>query len=419
MLLWLAGCFLLDQEPTIEAFDVQTDACGRWTATIEATGDGDVVELLVDGVPSGSWTVTGDQTLTGQGVAVPGRGIVLQARAGTAQEFRTAQMPPLDALVSVSPPRGVFAPGAPPELAIQVATACPMDQFRLTWTLRPGDLTQQLIIPRNGGKIMLPALERGRYELTVELAAGNVPVTQQIVELYIGNPDDDLDRDGHKGGLDGTDCDDLNPRVHPMMAEAAIANQIDDNCDGIVDEGTSAYDDDGDGLSEDAGDCDDRDPQRFPGAPEVADCRDQDCDGEVDEGVTLVQVDDRYEPNDAASKAWDLQTSRQRRFVETLTVVTRDADDEAWFTFYSQDGDWDDWGIDVTIERLPAGAVYDVEVYDGGSGPRRTGRIAAEGEAVTVRGKVFKDDSGNYELLIKPVHVEQAWCPVTIRILSR
>ncbi len=43
-------------------------------------------------------------------------------------------------------------------------------------------------------------------------------------------------------------------------------------------------DDDGDGLSECAGDCNDADPGTRPGAREICDCRDNDCDGVIDEG---------------------------------------------------------------------------------------------------------------------------------------
>jgi streptogramin lyase len=44
-------------------------------------------------------------------------------------------------------------------------------------------------------------------------------------------------------------------------------------------------DEDGDGVSACAGDCDDRDADVRPGAPEVCDGDDDDCDGNVDEGV--------------------------------------------------------------------------------------------------------------------------------------
>jgi putative metal-binding protein/thrombospondin type 3 repeat protein/FG-GAP repeat protein len=48
---------------------------------------------------------------------------------------------------------------------------------------------------------------------------------------------------------------------------------------------TPESDCDGDGFSPGGGDCDDADPARFPGNPELADCKDNDCDGLVDEDV--------------------------------------------------------------------------------------------------------------------------------------
>ena len=51
---------------------------------------------------------------------------------------------------------------------------------------------------------------------------------------------------------------------------------------GIDSCGTS-LDDDGDGVPEDEGDCDDSDPTSYPGAPELCDLRDNDCNGILDD----------------------------------------------------------------------------------------------------------------------------------------
>jgi hypothetical protein len=93
----------------------------------------------------------------------------------------------------------------------------------------------------------------------------------------------DQDNDGYS--ICGTDCDDSDPGVRPGAIE--VCNAIDDNCDGVVDEGTECYDDDGDGQTEEEGDCNDGDAEVYEGAIEdPANGVDDDCDGLVDSGGT-------------------------------------------------------------------------------------------------------------------------------------
>ena len=85
----------------------------------------------------------------------------------------------------------------------------------------------------------------------------------------------------------GGDCDDGANGVNPSATESA--NGVDDDCNGLVDDGTTNFDDDGDGVSESGpdgvlsttadNDCDDADPNNFPGNVEVCDGLDNDCDG--------------------------------------------------------------------------------------------------------------------------------------------
>ena len=100
------------------------------------------------------------------------------------------------------------------------------------------------------------------------------------------------------------DCDDTNAAVFPGAAETC--NEIDDNCDGSIDEGvTSTFyaDTDGDGFGNsassteacdapsgyvtDSSDCNDSNANAHPGATETCDEVDNDCDGTVDENAQL------------------------------------------------------------------------------------------------------------------------------------
>ena len=99
----------------------------------------------------------------------------------------------------------------------------------------------------------------------------------------------------------GIDCDDTNPEIFPFASE--ICDEIDNDCDGVVDEAGSGItlwyaDSDGDGYGNlfDAmnaciqpegyvpnnDDCDDSDASQYPTADEVCNNEDDNCDGEID-----------------------------------------------------------------------------------------------------------------------------------------
>ena len=100
---------------------------------------------------------------------------------------------------------------------------------------------------------------------------------------------------------DNSDCDDTNPDINPNASE--LCDGIDNNCDGSIDEGvaynTYYFDEDNDTFGSPNntifdcvapagyvlidGDCNDNNPNVYPGAPEICDGIDNNCNGVVDE----------------------------------------------------------------------------------------------------------------------------------------
>jgi hypothetical protein len=196
-----------------------------------------------------------------------------------------------------------------------------------------------------------------------------------------GNPDDDADCDGDRddGVLDNDgdgvsevdgDCDDADADVAPGATD--VVDGIDNDCDGNID----IIDGDRDGAFE-GDDCDDTDPAAFPGAREVAyDGVDQDCDG-----ADLADVDGDGEDADEVGGADcdDGDAAIHTGAAEVCGGIDDDCDGDVdegvgstWYPDADGDGFGDAAGGAIACEA-PSGWLADGSDCDDSTTARRPG----------------------------------------------
>lgn len=169
------------------------------------------------------------------------------------------------------------------------------DQLELEWTSTVDGLLDDGASPSADGSATFATagLSNGLHTITLKATdhqglIGSDYMTVRVESDCLPDPSCDDDEDGYTE--EEGDCNDANSAVFPGAEE--VANGVDDDCDGVIDEGSDGYDDDGDGYTELGGDCDDSDPLVSPVGIEVCgDEVDNDCDSYVDDEDTDTDED--------------------------------------------------------------------------------------------------------------------------------
>ena len=124
----------------------------------------------------------------------------------------------------------------------------------------------------------------GVFDVQIRNSLEEVPLKIREFWAHLGavdvpiSPPDPEDFDGDGFTAEDGDCDELNPEIYPGADE--FCNNKDNNCDGLIDEG---YDADEDGFTTCEGDCDDAKINVNPSSQEICNKMDDDCNGQVDD----------------------------------------------------------------------------------------------------------------------------------------
>ncbi|MCA9492844.1 MAG: hypothetical protein KC621_23090, partial [Myxococcales bacterium] len=326
----LLGCGGLFGAPDVRLESASGGPCATVSGVIltEPWKEDRALSVRIDGKAAEPLRLpAGEVTATFERPALPGHH-TLEVEGASLD----VDVPPVDVAADwpgwTRPPRE----GDPAEVLLRVTGACPMEELTLSAELPDDGRSLARREPIAGPAVRLDAsgLPQGSHRLVVTLRRGELVVDERTLALSIAEPCtgptcQDRDNDGFVAKkFGGPDCDDFDPGIHPGAVafpdpdgDGAVVRTdvdidcdgeiehfdgpvdcaegdptiprpedpdptgVDEDCDGIIDEGTIAYDDDGDGFSEEKGDCRDDDRTVSPAAKEQPDCKDNDCDGEI------------------------------------------------------------------------------------------------------------------------------------------
>ncbi len=162
-----------------------------------------------------------------------------------------------------------------------------------------------------------------------------------------------------------------------------------------------AIDDDGDGASENAGDCDDDDPTVHPGAEDVCNGGDDDCDDDVDEDAEP----DGYEPNDAdATTIGNLDEDPELSVVATLA----NDDDVDRYAFSFSDSGWSLFTVTMSLSGIPEDATFRFtlnRLASAGDLPaEEVDQVFGTGTLeIVLSDTTWTEDGGTYELVVESI----------------
>jgi hypothetical protein len=156
----------------------------------------------------------------------------------------------------------------------------------------------------------------------------------------------------------------------------------------------SDVDDDGDGYTENQGDCDDEAATVHPGAVDGCDGTDEDCDGSVDEDAA---DDDDYEPND--DDPYDLGSINDDP-EQAIQGLLHNDDDVDRFTFHFEDTWSPTFELDISLSSIPSGARYRLLVENLTTGETLADEVGDGSLSAGMSEDLFDDQTADFAVTI-------------------